>query len=212
MQIASKHWTVSEEETIARIMGNESVGRIEAIQAMQRRKKSVPRSITNLPYGVKAIADHSASGESLGMNVSKESDAAWMHELRQHDAPRFARLQNNMLKGHAAKSGWVVGRCTRCHGHIYDAPFVSAVEQGTFCSRACRDQDDGIKAAYRTRHFTNCVGCGRRFLARRTNNTTCSAKCRRKVCRMSGNVGSSRMSQIPENAPSSPLITQDLHT
>src|SRR6266478_5322571 len=40
MQVVSKGWTVQEEETIARIMGNENVGRIEAIQAMQRRKKS----------------------------------------------------------------------------------------------------------------------------------------------------------------------------
>jgi len=40
MQVASKGWTVQEEETIAHIMGNEKVGRIEAIQAMQRRKKT----------------------------------------------------------------------------------------------------------------------------------------------------------------------------
>jgi hypothetical protein len=41
MQVASKGcWTVQEEETIARIMAEENVGRIEAIQAMQRRKRS----------------------------------------------------------------------------------------------------------------------------------------------------------------------------
>jgi hypothetical protein len=37
-------WTAQEEETIARIMAEENVGRIEAIQAIQRRKKS-----TSLP-------------------------------------------------------------------------------------------------------------------------------------------------------------------
>jgi len=40
MQAASKGWTVQEEETIAHIMANENVGRIEAIQAMRRRKKT----------------------------------------------------------------------------------------------------------------------------------------------------------------------------
>jgi hypothetical protein len=37
---AAPQWTAHEEETIARIMGNENVSRIVAIQAMQRRKKS----------------------------------------------------------------------------------------------------------------------------------------------------------------------------
>ncbi len=40
MQVASKGWTAQQEEMIARIMGNENVSRIDAIQAMQRRKKS----------------------------------------------------------------------------------------------------------------------------------------------------------------------------
>ena len=192
------HWSAHEEETIARIMGNESVSRIEAIQAMQRRKKSASCSITDLPYG-DSIAEHLASGQSLQMNVSKEADAAFMRELQECDASRFTSLQRNMLRGRAGKSGWIVGRCTRCHGHIYNAPFVSA-EPGTFCSQACRDQNSGIKA-HRTRHFTICAGCGRKFLARRANNTTCSATCRQKSRRrVFGNLELPAVSQIAENA------------
>jgi len=168
---------------------------------------------TNLPCGPSAIEEHLVSGQSLRMNVFKEADAAVMRELEENDHHRFARLHSNVLKVTGSKAGWIVGKCTRCQSHIYNAPFLSARELGTFCSRACRDQNDGSKTAHRTRHFTNCAGCGRRFLARRTNNTTCSAKCRQKVrrARMFGNLELAAASQIPENAPSSSLITHDLH-
>ena len=74
------------------------------------------------------------------MNVSKEADAAFMRELQESDPQRYARLQKNMLKGRAVKSGWIVGTCTRCHGQIYNAPFLSASEPHEFCSRDCRDK------------------------------------------------------------------------
>jgi hypothetical protein len=162
---------------------------------------------TNLPSGPAATGDHSASCDTLQINVSKEADAAFMRELQECDAPRYARLQKNMLKGRAPKSGWIVGRCTRCQCAVYNAPFLSASEPGEFCSRDCRDSRPQESKARRERHYTNCLGCGRKFLARRVNNTTCSARCRQKVCRGSE---SEAVSQIPENDASSPLITQDL--
>src|SRR5258707_10123050 len=130
-----------------------------------------------------------------------------MCELETSDSVRYARLQKNMLKGRAAKSGWVVGKCSRCHGAIHNAPFLSASEPGEFCSRDCRDSRNQESKARRARHYADCLGCGRKFLARRGNNTTCSARCRQKACRRSETVG---VSQIPENDASSPLITQDL--
>jgi hypothetical protein len=93
---------------------------------------------TNLPCGPQAIEEHLASGKSLRMNVSKEADSALMRELQDGEAPRYARLHKNMLKGRAAKSGWMVGTCARCRGHIHNAPFLSASEPGEFCSRDCR--------------------------------------------------------------------------
>lgn len=164
-------------------------------------------STTNLPCGSKPIAEHLASGESLQMNVSKDADAAFMRELQDSDAPRYARLHKNMLKGRAAKSGWIVGKCARCQRAIYNAPFLSASEPGEFCSRDCRDNRPQESKDRRARHYADCLGCGRKFLARRTNNTTCSAKCRQKVCRKSELAG---MSQIHENGSPSSLITQEL--
>lgn len=43
------------------------------------------------------------------------------------------------------------------------------------------------------RHFVTCAGCGHRFLAKRADNSTCSARCRARVSRKS------QMSQIAEN-------------
>jgi hypothetical protein len=162
---------------------------------------------TNLPFGPAAIEKHLASGESLQMNVSKDADVAFMRELQESDAPSYARLHKNMLKGRAAKSGWVVGTCARCQGHIYNAPFLSASEPGEFCSRDCRDSRPQENKTRRARHYADCLGCGRKFLARRANNTTCSAKCRQTACRRSE---SEAVSQIHENGPASPLITHDL--
>lgn len=162
---------------------------------------------TNLPCGPQAIEKHLASGESWRMNVSKQADAAFMRELQESDAPRYARLQKNMLKGRAVKSGWIAGTCARCQGAIYNAPFLAADKAGEFCSRDCRDSRPQEVKSRRPRHYADCLGCGRKFLARRANNTSCSDKCRQKVSRRQQ---SEAMSQIPENAATSPLITQDL--
>lgn len=35
---------------------------------------------------------------SRGMNVSKESDAAFLKQLQEYDPPRYHRLQTNILK------------------------------------------------------------------------------------------------------------------
>jgi len=35
----------------------------------------------------------------------------------------------------------------------------------------------------RPRKFISCIGCQRRFLAKRANNTTCGPRCRRRVSR-----------------------------
>lgn len=158
---------------------------------------------TNLPYGSPTLA-HSGP---LQINVSREADAIFMRELQESDAPRYARLQKNMLKGRAVKSGWIVGTCARCHGQIYNAPFLSASEPGEFCSRDCRDSRPQQSKARRERHYADCLGCGRKFLARRANNTTCSDKCRQKASRTQQ---SEAMSQIHENGTASPLITQNL--
>lgn len=48
------------------------------------------------------------------------------------------------------------------------------------------------KTRRKPRKYTSCLGCGRRFSAKRANNTICSAKCRQKVRR-------DRLSQIDEN-------------
>src|ERR1700730_8583835 len=162
---------------------------------------------TNLPSGPVAIEKQLASGESLRMNVSKEADAAFMRELQDGDPIRYARLHKNMLKGRAAKSGWVVGKCARCQGHIYDAPYLSASEPGEFSSRNCRDSHPQETKTRRSRHYADCLGCGRKFLARRANNTTCSDKCRQKASRRPE---PEAVSQIRENGPASPLITQGL--
>jgi hypothetical protein len=50
------------------------------------------------------------------------------------------------------------------------------------------------KSAYKAvpRKFIECLGCSRRFLAKRANNLTCSARCRLRAHRKSA------MKQIPE--------------
>ena len=154
-------------------------------------KKECMQVSTNLPQGTKEVREYvKGRGENrLPMNVSKAADEVYMVE-------KGIRL-NATLKG------WPVGQCSRCAGTIYNAPFLSKAETGEFCSRKCRDLRDEETHARRSRQFKECLGCGRRFLAKRANNTTCSASCRQKAHR---GVGLPPMSQIPENASSSLLI------
>ena len=52
---------------------------------------------TNTPYGVKAITEHLASGQSLTMNVSRDADRAFCFELRK-DVKRWANLEAAMYR------------------------------------------------------------------------------------------------------------------
>jgi hypothetical protein len=122
-------------------------------------------------------------GDSLlPMNVSKSVDEAYIAE-------KEIRLSETF-------KGWPVGTCSRCSGTIHNAPYLSQFEAGEFCSRKCRDlRNETETRHHRSRHFRECLGCGRKFLAKWPNNTTCSARCRQKAHR---GVGLSPMSQIPK--------------
>jgi hypothetical protein len=141
-----------------------------------------------LPYSTKEVKEYiETRGESRPMSVGKTDDEAYTAE-------KGIRL-NETLKG------WPVGTCFRCSSTIHNAPFLSKSEPGEFCSRTCRDlQNETETKARRIRHFRECQGCGRKFLGKRANNTTCSANCRQKAHRR---VALSPMSQIPQNAPCS---------
>ncbi len=120
-----KGWSDREEEIIAQIMADESCTRITAIQAMRRRTN---RPVTDLPCGLEAVREHIAvRGETrLPMNVSLEADAAYIADKKLKVGPVILK-------------SWPVGNCSRCHGVIHDAPFLSNEEPGEFCSHACRD-------------------------------------------------------------------------
>jgi len=83
---------------------------------------------TDLPCGLSAVREHiEHRGETrLPINVSAEADAVYIAEKR-------LRIGPVVLKS------WPIGTCSRCHGVIYDAPFLSSEEPGEFCSHACRD-------------------------------------------------------------------------
>ena len=83
---------------------------------------------TDLPCGLSAVREHiEHRGESrLPMNVNTESDAAYIAEKKLKIGPVILK-------------SWPVGICSRCHGVIHDAPFLSNEEPGEFCSRNCRD-------------------------------------------------------------------------
>ena len=51
------------------------------------------------------------------------------------------------------------------------------------------------------RHFVNCLGCGRRFKQKRSDNTTCSPKCRARAMRRAKADG---LSQISAQTPLQP--------
>ena len=147
--------------------------------------------VDRLPFGREIWKYMGTRGDSrLPINVSQTADEAYMAE-------KEIRLSETF-------KGWLVGTCSRCSGTIHNGPFLSKAEPGQFCSRKCRDlRNETETQSSRSRQFKECLGCGRRFLAKRVNNTTCSANCRQKVHR---GVGLSLMSQIPENASSSLLI------
>jgi hypothetical protein len=119
-----KGWSDREEEIIAQIMADESCTRIAAIQAMRRRTN---RPVTDLPCGLKAVREHMEhrGNTRLPMNVSAEADAVYIAEKRLRVGPVILK-------------SWPIGTCSRCHGAIHDAPFLSN-EPGQFCSHACRD-------------------------------------------------------------------------
>ncbi|SRR5712692_5184666 len=95
---------------------------------------------TDLPCGVKAVREYIARrGETrLPMNVSAESDAAYV-------ADKGLKLGPVILKS------WPIGSCSRCHGIIHDAPFLSTGEPGEFCSRDCRDAGKAVAKRGRPR-------------------------------------------------------------
>lgn len=45
-------------------------------------------------------------------------------------------------------------------------------------------EEESADSVRTPRTFKMCPGCGRRFLARRANNLTCSDRCRKRVTRM----------------------------
>ena len=195
MTIFPSAWGTSLRQSINRGLARSRLPASNKFTAPQTGARRVMQLSTNLPCGPSAIEACLASGQPLRMNVSKVADAAFIRELQEHDAPRYARLHKNMLKGRAAKSGWMVGKCSRCQGTIHNAPFLSASEPGEFCSRDCRDSRPQEVQSRRPRHYADCLGCGRKFLARRANNTTCSDKCRQKASRrqpIGGHVTDSR--------------------
>src|ERR1700691_5441881 len=57
------------------------------------------------------------------------------------------------------------------------------------------DQVKIRKARRVRRHFVNCLGCDKRFLAKRANNLTCSPRCRQRATRRAS------LSQIPAQTP-----------
>jgi hypothetical protein len=59
---------------------------------------------TNLPYGLRAVQQHIASGAKLSMNVSPEADAAFVRELQREDSQRYERLVKNIQTA-AVRSG-----------------------------------------------------------------------------------------------------------
>jgi len=83
---------------------------------------------TDLPCGLKAVREHIAHrGETrLPMNVSAEADATYIAEKKLNVGPVVLK-------------SWPIGNCSRCHGVIHDAPFLSNTEPGEFCSKECRD-------------------------------------------------------------------------
>jgi len=83
---------------------------------------------TDLPRGLRAVREHiEQRGETrLPMNVSVEADAAYIAEKQ-------------LKVGPVVLKSWPIGTCSRCHGTIRNAPFLSNKEPGEFCSRDCRD-------------------------------------------------------------------------
>jgi hypothetical protein len=79
---------------------------------------------SDLPSGVRAMRDYieHRGNKRLPTNVSPEADAAYIAE-----------------KGLRIGPVTPVGTCSRCHGVIHDAPFLSTTVSGEFCSRECRD-------------------------------------------------------------------------
>jgi hypothetical protein len=114
---------------------------------------------TNLPCGPNAIREHLVSGEVLPMNVSPEADRDFLSELERPDPKRYTRLAKAIM--------------------------IDAVRQEAARMAApdltVRQAASGRKTP---RTFKVCSGCGRRFLARRANNTTCSDRCRKRVTRI----------------------------
>jgi hypothetical protein len=69
-----------------------------------------------------------------------------------------------------------------------------------FASEAVSDAETEITTTKKTtpRRFVVCLGCDKRFLAKRKNNTTCSPRCQRRALRRAGKADS--VSEIRKNA------------
>ena len=121
----------------------------------------------DVPYDAAVPAYIRHRGDTrLPMNVSAAADALYI-------ADKGLKLGPTILKS------WLIGICSRCHGVVHDAPYVS--KAGKFCSRECRDGDakaESTRRRHRTRHFKNCQQCQGRFLAKRSDQEFCKVRCR----------------------------------
>jgi hypothetical protein len=96
----------------------------------------------NLPSGLIAVQNYiEARGETtLPHSVRPEADAAYISE-------------KGLRSGNERMEGWRVGTCSRCSGTIHNAPYLSEHEDGQFCSKECRTEEQPVTRGGRPRKF-----------------------------------------------------------
>ena len=89
---------------------------------------------TNVPSGSNAIQNHIVIRGETGLpnNVRPEADAAYVSE-------KGLRSGNE--------------RMSRCSETIYNAPYLSKSEDGEFCSKECRTEEQSVPRGGRPRKF-----------------------------------------------------------
>jgi hypothetical protein len=108
-------------------------------------------------------------------------------------AIKFLWMLNNSVKKNPEGKNWIP---TRSCVDLTTTGASLTKEEESMSLDEVRElwsmEEASAKKTRRTkRHFVNCLGCGKRFLAKRANNTTCSPRCRQRAARRVS------LSQIP---------------
>jgi hypothetical protein len=175
---------------------------------------------TQNDFVYRLLSDHANRTEDIVAELMEKAIIAPNPLTEMGSTPQEKASFRDMSRKMACKFLWILWNSERVaanHGRKPWVPTKSCVDLTTTGASLTRDEQamsaDEVRQMWMTdrdlvirgrktkrtpRRFVNCLGCDKRFLAKRKNNTTCSPRCQRRALRKSP------MSEITCQSPLQP--------